>query len=113
MRRVLDRFRFALIAVARWIADANCKMIDDLREANRLLREQLGGRREAIRERPRDPDPWNRRTLITCRKSKRSNCLEAAQDGACRQHAVDKIVAARSLRLPQGSTGFNREAASR
>jgi putative transposase len=43
--RVLDPFRFVLIAVAGWMNQQQQQMIEYLREENRVLREQLGGRR--------------------------------------------------------------------
>jgi putative transposase len=45
MPRVLDPFRFVLIAVAGWTNQRQLQMIDYLREEHRVLREQLGGRR--------------------------------------------------------------------
>src|SRR6202163_3845548 len=45
MSRVLDPFRFVLIAVAGWMNQRQLEIIDYLREENRILREQLGGRR--------------------------------------------------------------------
>ena len=45
MPRVLDPFRFVLVAVAGWMNQRQLQMIDYLREENRVLREQLGGRR--------------------------------------------------------------------
>jgi hypothetical protein len=42
---VLDPFRFVLIAVADWMNQRQRQVIDYLREQNRVLREQLGGRR--------------------------------------------------------------------
>jgi hypothetical protein len=45
MPRVLDPFRFLLIAVAGWMNQHQLLAIDYLREENRILREQLGGRR--------------------------------------------------------------------
>ena len=45
MLRVLDPFRFVLIAVAGWMNQWEYQIIDYLREENRVLREQLGGRR--------------------------------------------------------------------
>jgi putative transposase len=41
----LDPFRFLLIALAGWMNQRQLLMIDYLREENRVLREQLGGRR--------------------------------------------------------------------
>jgi putative transposase len=45
MPRVLDPFRFVLIAVGGWMNQHQMQIIDYLREENRVLREQLGGRR--------------------------------------------------------------------
>ena len=45
MPRVLDPFRFALISVAGWMSQRHLQAIDYLREENRVLSEQLGGRR--------------------------------------------------------------------
>ena len=45
MPRVLDPFRFVLIAVGGWMNRHQLQIIDYLREENRVLREQLGGRR--------------------------------------------------------------------
>src|SRR3954470_23501083 len=45
MPKVLDPFRFVLIAVAGWMNQQQLQMIEYLREENRVLREQLGGRR--------------------------------------------------------------------
>src|SRR5215210_6231232 len=45
MLRALDPFRFLLITVAGWMNEHQLLVIDYLREENRVLREQLGGRR--------------------------------------------------------------------
>jgi hypothetical protein len=45
MLNPLDPFRFLLIAVAGWMNQHQLQVIDYLREENRVLREQLGGRR--------------------------------------------------------------------
>jgi putative transposase len=45
MPRVLDPFRFLLIAVAGWMNQSQLHIIEYLREENRVLREQLGDRR--------------------------------------------------------------------
>ena len=44
-QRVLDPFRFVVIAVSGWMNQRQLQVIDYLREENRVLREQLGGRR--------------------------------------------------------------------
>ena len=45
MPRVLDPFRFVLIAVGGWMNHHQQQIIEYLREENRVLREQLSGRR--------------------------------------------------------------------
>ena len=45
MLKVLDPFRFLLIAVAGWMNQHQLQVIDYLREENRVLREHLGGQR--------------------------------------------------------------------
>ena len=45
MLKPLDPFRFLLVAVAGWMNQSQLQVIDYLREENRVLREQLGGRR--------------------------------------------------------------------
>jgi transposase InsO family protein len=42
---LLDPFRFVLISIAGWMNQQQQQAIDYLREENRVLREQLGGRR--------------------------------------------------------------------
>jgi len=50
MPRVLDPFRFVLIAVAGWMNQRQLEIIDYLREENRVLREQLGGLRVQLND---------------------------------------------------------------
>jgi putative transposase len=50
MSSALDPFRFVLIAVAGWMNHRQLEIIDYLREENRVLREQLGGRRLRLSE---------------------------------------------------------------
>jgi hypothetical protein len=45
MQRVLDPFRFVLVAVAGWMNRRQLQAIDYLREENRVLREQIGEKR--------------------------------------------------------------------
>lgn len=45
MPRTFDPFRFLLISVAGWLGQQQRDAIDYLREENRVLREQLGGKR--------------------------------------------------------------------
>jgi hypothetical protein len=50
MSKVLDPFRFVLIALSGWMNHRQYQVIDYLREENRVLRERLGDRRpRAIR----------------------------------------------------------------
>jgi hypothetical protein len=42
---ILDPFRFVLISIAGWMNQHQLQIIDYLRDENRVLREQLGGRR--------------------------------------------------------------------
>jgi transposase InsO family protein len=50
MPRVLDPFRFVLIAVAGWMNQHHLQTIDYLGEENRVLREQLGARRVRLND---------------------------------------------------------------
>ena len=45
MRRTFDPFRLLVVSVAGWLAQQQRDAIDYLREENRVLREQLGGKR--------------------------------------------------------------------
>ena len=45
MSRLLDPFRFVLIALSGWMNCRQSQLIDYLREENRVLREQLGDKR--------------------------------------------------------------------
>src|SRR5215467_9488503 len=45
LNSVLDPFRFVLISIAGWMNQQQQQAIDYLREENRVLREQIGGRR--------------------------------------------------------------------
>jgi hypothetical protein len=49
----MDPFRFVLIAVAGWMNQRQLQVIDYLREENRVLREQLGGRRLRLNDNQR------------------------------------------------------------
>src|SRR6202021_963930 len=50
MPRVLDPFRFVLIAVAGWMNQRQLQIIYYLREENRVLREELGGHRVRLND---------------------------------------------------------------
>jgi hypothetical protein len=52
MLKSLDPFRFLLIAVAGWMNQHQLQVIDYLGEENRVLREQLGGRRLRLSDDP-------------------------------------------------------------
>lgn len=45
MAHSLDPFRFILITLSGWMNDRQLRLIDYLREENRVLREQLGDKR--------------------------------------------------------------------
>jgi hypothetical protein len=45
MTRSLNPFRFVLIALSGWMNQQQLELINYLREENRVLREQLGGKR--------------------------------------------------------------------
>ena len=45
MPRTCDPFRLLLISIAGWLGQQQRDAIDYLREENRVLREQLGGKR--------------------------------------------------------------------
>ena len=45
MSKLLDPLRFLLVTVAGWMSQRQLEVIDYLREENRILREQLGGKR--------------------------------------------------------------------
>jgi putative transposase len=47
---LLDPFRFVLISLAGWMNEQQQFAIDYLREENRVLREQLGGRRVRLND---------------------------------------------------------------
>src|ERR1700720_2464832 len=53
MPRVLDPFRFVLISIAGWMNQRQLQIIDYLREENRVLREQLSGRRVRLNDNQR------------------------------------------------------------
>jgi hypothetical protein len=50
---VLDPFRFLLIAISGWMNHRQLQVIEYLREENRVLREQLGGRRMRLNDNQR------------------------------------------------------------
>ncbi len=50
MPKILDPFRFVLMAAAGWMNQRQLQMIDYLREENRVLREQLGKRRMRLND---------------------------------------------------------------
>jgi hypothetical protein len=50
MRRTLDPFRLLLVSIAGWLSQQQRDAIDYLREENRVLREQLGGKRLGLND---------------------------------------------------------------
>ena len=59
MAKVLDPFRFLLIAVAGWMNQRQVRMIEYLREKNLVLREQLGDKQLRLN------DDQRRRLIVT------------------------------------------------
>jgi putative transposase len=95
MQRVLDPFRFVVIAVAGWMNQRQLQMIEYLREENRVLREQLGERRLRI------TDDQRRRLAAKVKGLARKLLAEVAT-----------IVTAETLlRWPSGSSRRNTTAA--
>jgi hypothetical protein len=72
MPRVLDPFRFVLIAVGGWMNQHQLRVIDYLREENRVLREQLGGRRMRFN------DDQRRRLAAKAKGLRQKNLREVA-----------------------------------
>ena len=62
MRPALDPFRVLLISLAGWLNQQQQDIIDCLQEENRVLREQLGGRRL------RPNDDQGRRLAVSAKK---------------------------------------------
>ena len=48
MRSAMDPFRLLLISLAGWLNQRQQEALDYLQEENRVLREQLGGKRPAF-----------------------------------------------------------------
>src|SRR5580693_5267743 len=53
MLKIIDPFRFVLLALSGWMNQRHVQMIDYLREENRVLKEQLGGRRLRLNDNQR------------------------------------------------------------
>ena len=84
MPRVLDPFRFVLIAVAGWMNQHQLQIIDYLREENRVLREQLGGRRVRLNDDQRRRLAAKAKGLgrkLACGGGGDQNSLAVIQDG--------------------------------
>ena len=72
---VLDPFRFVLISIAGWMNQQQQQAIEYLREENKVLREQLGGRRLRFTDEQRrrlavkagglGPALWRGATIVT------------------------------------------------
>ena len=91
MPRVLDPFRFVLIAVAGWMNQRQLHIIDYLREENRVLREQLGDRR------PRFNDDQRRRLAAKAKGLGRKVLAEVATH----RHARDLVGLASETDRPE------------
>jgi len=72
MSKVLDAFRFLLIAVAGWMNQRQLQAIGYLREENRVLREQLGERRLRL------TDDQRRRLAVRAKRLGRKLLAEMA-----------------------------------
>jgi putative transposase len=72
MPKVLDPFRFVLLAVAGWMNQRQLHIIDYLREENRVLREQLGD------DRLRFNDDQRRRLAVKAKELGRKILAEVA-----------------------------------
>jgi hypothetical protein len=63
MRRTVDPFRLLLVSIAGWLSQQQRDAIDYLREENRVLREQLGGKRLGLNDDQRRRLPAKARML--------------------------------------------------
>jgi transposase InsO family protein len=72
MSKLLDPFRFLLVTVAGWMSQRQLQVIEYLREENRVLREQLGGKR------PRFTDDQRRRLAAKAKGLGRTILAEVA-----------------------------------
>jgi len=92
MERFLDPFRFLLVAAAGWMNGRQLQLIDYLREENRVLREQLSGKRLRFTD-------YQRRRLTTKAKELGADSDEENQsfrtdddhlvaEKRCRKHCV-------------------------
>ena len=58
MSKLLDPFRFLLVTVAGWMNQHQLQVIEYLREANRVRREQLGPKRPRFTDDQRRRSRW-------------------------------------------------------
>ena len=72
MSKFLDPFRFLLISLAGWMNQRQLNAIEYLREENRVLREQLGGKRLCLND-------DQRRRLAAKAKGLERTILESAR----------------------------------
>ena len=80
---VLDPFRFVLISIAGWMNQQQQQAIEYLREENKVLREQLGGRRLRLtdEQRRRLPPKQKDSAGARWRPSQRSSRLKLSLPG--------------------------------
>src|SRR3981081_794521 len=83
MQRVLDPFRFLLISVAGWMNQQQQFALDYLREENRGLKEQLGGKRLRFND-------DQRRCLVTSFAGGRNQHKQSALDSLREENRVLK-----------------------
>src|SRR3954470_2068366 len=84
---MLDPFQFLLIAIAGWMNQRQLQVIEYLREENRVLREQLGGRRLRFN------DDQRRRLEFGHFKQRRRES-SACNGWCCRERQREKAVRA-------------------
>jgi len=75
MQPVLNPFQFVVTALAGWVNQQQSDVVDYLREENRVLREQLGGRRLRL------SDDQRRRLAVRAKKLGRKVLAEVASLG--------------------------------
>ena len=98
MPRVLDPFRFVLIAVAGWMNQRHLQITDYLREENRVLREQLGARRVRLNsdQRPSIGTIVTPETLLACHRKliaqKYDSSGQQGPEGPCTAREIEASV---------------------
>ena len=110
MASFLDPFRFVLIAVSGWMNGRQSSLIDYLREENRVLREQLGGKRLHFTD---DlalmlidaPEQLEEDDSLDDRRNALAECLKRLR---ARDHQLLDACYGRSVRIPEVAEGWGR-----